>query len=310
MRNYLCTFLLTLSFNELGINIINFSLYEEIFPSAFKQAIVHPQLKKPSLPDDDFNNFCPISNLNFISKILEKVVASRISSLNYCQTPYLLHFNPSIARYIPLLGIHNDLILATKRSEVTSLILLDLSAACDTVDPSILLHCTSLDWFPSYLTSHSRAVSNQNSTSSSSNLSCGVPRGTVLDPLLYTLHTTPLGFGISKNSTKYHLYVDDTQLYISFTPSKSTTSLEILSNTVSYILSWMNSNNLLLNPPNTEFLLVGTKQQRLKFSQLNWNKIQRMQNTHVVTNTLNLNTSHQYSRNYIGFQSKFKYLFE
>ena len=64
------------------------------------------------------------------------------------------------------------------------------------------------------------------------------------------------------------LYADDTQLYISFTPSNSTSSLEMLSNTFSDILSWMNSNKLLLNPSKTEFLLIGTKQQRLKFSQL------------------------------------------
>ena len=55
------------------------------------------------------------------------------------------------------------------------------------------------------------------------------------------------------------LYADDTQLYISFTPSNSTSSLEILSNTFSDILSWMNSNKLLLNPSKTEFLLIGTK---------------------------------------------------
>ena len=77
------TFLLKLCFNELAptiINIIHFSLSEGIFPSPFKQAIVHPLLKKPSLPDDDLNNFRSISNLNFISKILEKVVVSRIQS--------------------------------------------------------------------------------------------------------------------------------------------------------------------------------------------------------------------------------------
>ena len=176
-----------------------------------------------------------------------------------------------------LLSIHNDLILAMDRGEFTFLILLDLSAAFDTVDHSILLHRlqhwfglhgTSIDWFSSYLTSRSQAVSIQNSTSSFSNLSCGVPQGSVLGSLLFTLYTTPLDSVISKNSIKYHLYADDIQLYISFTPSNSTSSLEILSNTFSDILSWMNSNKLLLNPSKTEFLLIGTKQQRLKFSQL------------------------------------------
>ena len=235
---------------------------------------------KPSLPDDDLNNFRPISNLNFISKILEKVVASRIQShllSNSLSSSFQSAYCMFHSTETTLLNIHNNLILAMDRGEVTSLILLDLSAAFDTVDHSILLHClqhwfglhgTSLDWFSSYLTSRSQAVSIQNSTSSFSNLSCGVPQGSVLGPLLFTLYTTPLGSVISKNSIKYHLYADDTQLYISFTPSNSTSSLEILSNTFSDILSWMNSNKLLLNPFKTEFLLIGTKQQRLKFSQL------------------------------------------
>ena len=258
-----------LCFDELGptiINIINFSLSEGIFPSSFKQAIVHPLLKKPALPDDDLNNFRPISNLNFISKILEKVVASRIQShllSNSLSSSFQSAYRMFHSTETTLLGIHNDLILAMDRGEVTSLILLDLSAALDTVDHSILLHRlqhwfglhgTSLNWFSSYLTSRSQAVSVQNSTSSFSNLSCGVPQGSVLGPLHFTLYTTPLGSVISKNSIKYHLYADDTQLYISFTPSNSTSSLEILSNTFSDILSWMNANKLLLNPSKTEFV--------------------------------------------------------
>ena len=118
-------------------------------------------LKKPSLSTDDLNNFRPISNLNFISKILEKVVASRIQShlsshslSSSFQSAYRIFHSTETT----LLKIHNDLILAMDRGEVTSLILLDLSAAFDTVDHSILLtrlqnwfglDGLSLDWFTS-----------------------------------------------------------------------------------------------------------------------------------------------------------------
>ena len=123
--------------------------------------------------------------LIFISKILEKVVASRIQShllSNSLSSSFQSVYRMFHSTETTLLGIHNDLILAMDRGEVTSLILLDLSAAFDTVDHSILLHRlqhwfglhgTSLDWFSSYLTSRSQAVSIQNSTSSFSNLSCG-----------------------------------------------------------------------------------------------------------------------------------------
>ena len=226
------------------------------------------------------NNFRPISNLIFISKILEKVVASRIQShlsSNSLSSSFQSAYRIFHSTETTLLKIHNDLILAMDRGEVTSLILLDLSAAFDTVDHSILLtrlqnwfglDGLSLDWFSSYLSLRSQAVSINDSISAFSTLSCGVPQGSVLGPLLFTLYTTPLGSVISKNSLKYHLYADDTQLYISFTPTTSALSLETLTTTFNDILSWMNLNKLLLNPSKTEFLLIGTKQQRLKFSDL------------------------------------------
>ena len=224
------TFLLKLCFKELGpiitnLNLVNLSLSEGIFPSSFKQALVNPLLKKPSLSTDDLNNFRPISNLNFISKILEKVVASRIQShlsSNSLSSSFQSAYRIFHSTETTLLKIHNDLILAMDRGEGTSLILLDLSAAFDTVDHSIDLLTRlqnwfgldglSLDWFSSYLSSRSQAVSINDSISAFSTLSCGVPQGSVLGPLLFTLYTTPLGSVISKNSLKYHLYADDTQL--------------------------------------------------------------------------------------------------
>ena len=214
-----------------------------------------PLLKKPSLSTDDLNNFRLISNLNFISKILEKVVASRIQShlsSNSLSSSFQSAYRIFHSTETTLLKIHNDLILVMDRGEVTSLILLDLSADFDTVDHSILLtrlqnwfglDGLSLDWFTSYLSSRSQqAVSINDSISAFSTLSCGVPEGSVLGPLLFTLYTTPLDSVISKNSLKYHLYADDTQLYISFTPSNSALSLDTLTTTFTDILSWMNLN--------------------------------------------------------------------
>ena len=179
------------------------------------------------------SNFKP--HLHF-PKILEKVVASRIQShlsSNSLSSSFQSAYQIFHSTETTLLKIHNDLILAMDRGEVTSLILLDLSADFDTVDHSILLtrlqnwfglDGLSLDWFSSYLSLRSQAVSINDSISTFSTLSCGVPQGSVLGPLLLTLYTTPLGSVISKNSLKYHLYADDTQLYISFTPTTSALS--------------------------------------------------------------------------------------
>ena len=114
--------------------------------------------------------------------------------------------------------IHNDLILAMYHSEVTLtwLILLDLSAAFDSVDHSILLtrlqnwfslDGLSLSWFTSYLSSRSQAVSINDSISAFSTLSCRVPQGSVLGPLLFTLYTTPL-MSISKQDLRKLDYQD------------------------------------------------------------------------------------------------------
>ena len=139
------TFLLKLCSNELGpiiTNLVNFSLSEGISPLSFKQALVQPLLKKPSLSTDDLNNFCPISILIFISKILEKVVASRIQShlsSNSLSSSFQSAYRIFYSTETILLKIHNDLILAMDCGEVTSIFSSYLLPSILSIIPSSLL---------------------------------------------------------------------------------------------------------------------------------------------------------------------------
>ena len=152
--------------------------------------------------------------------------------------------------------------------------LLDLSAAFDTIDHTILLRRLgnwfgvsgkALDWFKSYLTGRSQRIKLGNGLSSRSDLSFGVPQGSVLGPLLFTLYTTPLSSLVSGHAIPHHLYADDGQLYVSFSSGDSATALNGLPSCLAYVQSWMSTNKLKLNPDKTEFLLIGNERQRSKY---------------------------------------------
>ena len=254
-------------------NIINLALLEGIFPDSFKSASVRPLLKKHNLPTDDLSSYRPISNLNFISKVLERIILSRIN--NHLQTfPSICPFQSAYRKFhsteTALLRIQNDLLVASNQQNVSALVLLDLSAAFDTIDHQILLtrlsstfglSDTALNLIASYLTDRSQYITVGEHRSSPAPLSTGVPQGSVLGPLLFTLYTTPIGQILSNCSVSFHLYADDTQLYISFSSSDSTSNLSVLSSTLDIIHSWLTLNRLTVNPSKTEFLLIGTNQQ-------------------------------------------------
>ena len=123
----------------------------------------------------------------------------------------------------------------------------------------------ALDWFKSYLTGRSQRIKLGNCLSSRSDLSFGVPQGSVHGPLLFTLSTTPLSSLISGHAVPHHLYADDSQLYISFLSGNSAAALNGLQSCLASVQSWMSTNKLKLNPDKTEFLLIWNERQRSKY---------------------------------------------
>jgi hypothetical protein len=258
--------------------LLNLSISESTVPDDFKTAIVTPLIKKHSLPKDDLSSYRPISNLNFLSKILERVIYNRLllhlelfPSFSSFQSAYRKHHSVETA----LLRIQNDLLLAADRKHISALVLLDLSAAFDTVDHEILLQRLSLNFgiqnsalnfLRSYLIGRSQCIKIDSNLSDKVGITTGVPQGSVLGPLLFSLYTTPLTYQLDASNLSYHLYADDTQLYVSFGAKDCSQALSILSNTLDSVHAWLSRNYLSLNPSKTEFLIIGTTQQRAKLT--------------------------------------------
>ena len=196
-------------------SIINASLNQGKCPDFFKQAHVTPLLKKSSLDKEVFKNYRPVSNLNFISKILERVVAVQLQThldeaglLTAFQSSYrnkFYNFTESA-----LLNIHNNILLNMAKGSVTALTLLDLFAAFDTIDHAILLDRLNvyygiselaLGWFRSYLSGRTHSVKIGSTLSHPASLQYGVPQGSVLGPILFSLYTNPISSIIHSHSS-------------------------------------------------------------------------------------------------------------
>ena len=119
------------------------------------------------------------------------------------------------------------------------------------------------------MTNQKQSVKVLDSVSSSKELNCGVPQGSVLGPLLFTMHTAPLSVIISGfNGIKHHLYADDTQIYVGITTENASTSIPQLQNFLKSVQDWMAASRLKLNPSKTEFILFGSADQRKLLSAL------------------------------------------
>ncbi|KAK3530056.1 hypothetical protein QTP86_011077 [Hemibagrus guttatus] len=246
--------------------VINVSLTSGHVPTAFKKARVIPILKKPALIPSDISNYRPVSLLSFLSKILECIVSNQLSEYllqNNLHDPKQPGFKAAHSTDTAPLAVTEKLHAARSAKLSSVLILLDLSAAFDAVNHKTLLSTlrslgicgTAWEWFASYLDGHSYQVTWNDLISAPRRLYTGVPQGSVLGLLLFSLYTHSLGKVMSSLGFSYHCYADDTQLIFSFPPSDTMASARIAACLVD-ISSWMTAHQLKFNPSKTELLVI------------------------------------------------------
>ena len=227
-------------------------------------------------------NYRTVSNLSFLSKLVEKCMLSQFN--NHCNLNGLIPTYQSTYRAFhscetSLLNICNKALWSMENKKVTALVMMDLSMAFDTVDHQIFLvvlnrrfgiEGTALSWFSSYLEKHQFYVSIQNHHSSLRTLPYGVPQDSCAGPVAFTAYSSTLETVVHKiqqnkgsdstDSIILNGFTDDHSLSKAFCPDTNEAegnTIKILEHGLYDISHWMTMNRIKVNPTKTDFIYLG-----------------------------------------------------
>lgn len=267
------------------LHIVNQSIKEKYFPQPLKHAVVAPIIKNQNSDTDTeaFKNYRPVSNLPFVSKLLEKVAFEEIDShiqKNSLHGKYQSAYRKEHSCESAMFKVVGDLQKMVYEKNHAVLVLLDLSAAFDTIDHDILLKRLekefgitgdALLWIKSYLSMRTFSVCINGKNGKVTLLLYGVPQGSVLGPLLYILYTKELERIAKKHKLSINLYADDSQLYVCFTSDNVSDIRLQIESCLHEIKSWMSMNFLKLNEDKTDIIVFSpiTKQVYVPVDSLN-----------------------------------------
>ena len=240
--------------------ICNLSFQEGISPEKNKIAKLIPIHKKGSIKD--VNNYRPISLLPTFSKIMEKLVANRLNT--YLELHNLIYpdqygFRSGCSTTHSLISITENIKKTIEEKTFGCGVFIDLKKAFDTVSHDILLQKMehygikdmALAWFKSYLTDRKQFVSLDGVDSNIKFISCGVPQGSVLGPLLFLLYINNLP-NISKH-LKFFFFADDTNIYYVANDLKNLEKK--INKELQKLYEWLCVNRLTLNISKTNFII-------------------------------------------------------
>ena len=251
-------------------NVINLSLIKGVFPDELKIAKLIPVFKAGD--SQYFTNYRPISLLSNFSKFFERVMHNRITNfldrldiLYCCQFGFRKKYSTALS----LIHLINKIATAIDKSEYTVGIFLDLSKAFDTLDHQILLsklehygiHGLALSWLKSYLSNRVQFVQYKETCSIRLTLSCGVPQGSILGPLLFVLYINDLPCATRLAETM--LFADDTSVFYS-NPDLNC-AISAVNNDLSQIDLFMKANKLSVNITKTNYIIFAARQKPVGF---------------------------------------------
>ena len=208
------------------LTIINMSIAQTVFPQSEKLASIKPTYKGKG-DQNDLSSYRPISNLSYSSKLIETTIEKQLWA--HLKDVNVIPGNQSAYREnhsteTTVCSIMNDMIQMVSEGKCGILVMLDLSAAFDTVVHEYLLNDlkfigingSAYRWFESYLQNREVTVVVSQTKSETRKLTKGVPQGSVLGPTLFTIYTIELSWILKKYNVTFKLYADDTVLFLNY----------------------------------------------------------------------------------------------
>lgn len=252
-------------------DIFNCIITTSEFPTDWKVAKVIPigKIDNP-LTEKDYR---PISILCALSKIFESIISNQLNEYLTQQNllcPLQSGYRKTCSTVTALIKIDNDIRESLDKKMITIMALLDFSKAFDTIDHRLLcaklkqyfhLHHLSVKLIESYLEQRLQYVEFNNRKSDLISIFSGVPQGSILGPLLFSMYINDLPLVLS--FCKFHLYADDCQLYISGALMDISDIVSNINSDIRNILQWCEQNGLTLNAKKTQTIVFRTKRTKL-----------------------------------------------